>query len=503
MKDLALTEMGAFELAAAIRNKWVSPVEVVRAHQTRLREVNPSLNAMVEERFEPALDEARQAEARVMSGGDLPPLLGVPFSVKEAIALKGAPFTSGSLVRRGVRAERDATVVSRLRSAGAIPLGVTNISEMCMWMESDNLVYGRTGNPYDPGRTCGGSSGGEGAVVGAGGVPFGVGADVGGSIRLPSFFCGVFGHKPTGGLVPTTGHYPAPRAGARRIVTCGPICRRADDLMPLLRLMAGPDGADLSVLTDFEWIDCNSVTIRNMPILLCERLGGPVSSVEEELVESVHRAAAALERRGARLKSWTNKRTRQAFGIWAAAMSSAGEESFHALIGEGKPPNLINEWFSLIRGNPRHTLPALGLATLEKVVARLPSRGVGALIDQGKSLRREIEASLGNDGLLILPPYPRTAPLHHRAMLRPFDWVYTALWNALELPVTQVPVGLSRENVPLGVQLVASRRMDHVAIAGAQLLEKELGGWVPPSRMTRNRTEDQAISGLQGSGVKE
>src|SRR5207237_4863970 len=125
-----------------------------------------------------------------------------------------------------------------------IPLGVTNTSELTLWIESSNRVYGRTSNPYDARRTAGGSSGGEGAAVGSGGSPFGVAADIAGSIRIPAFFCGVFGHKPSPGVGPNTGLYPPTPGEAARMLQTGPLARRAEDLMPLLRLMAGPDGVD-------------------------------------------------------------------------------------------------------------------------------------------------------------------------------------------------------------------------------------------------------------------
>src|SRR5262249_8717417 len=152
--------------------------------------------------------------------------------------------TGGLYARRGKPATRDATAVKRLRAAGAIPLGVTNVSELCMWMESANTVYGRTSNPYDLARTPGGRSGGEGAIVGAGASPVGLGSDVGGSIRMPAFFCGVFGHKPTGGLIPNTGQFPIAENDALRYLTTGPLCRRAEDLWPIVRTLAGPDGED-------------------------------------------------------------------------------------------------------------------------------------------------------------------------------------------------------------------------------------------------------------------
>lgn len=175
----------------------------------------PPLSAAVAWREAEALAEAAAADARLAAARadapsstapPLPPFLGVPCSVKESIAVAGCRLTSGLASRRDAPpSAADATAVGRLRAAGLIPICSTNVSELCMWLESSNTVYGRTDNAYDPHRGVGGSSGGEGALLSAGGAPVGVGADVGGSIRIPAAFNGVFGHKPTGGLIPNTG----------------------------------------------------------------------------------------------------------------------------------------------------------------------------------------------------------------------------------------------------------------------------------------------------------
>jgi fatty acid amide hydrolase 2 len=208
-------------LARLIRERGALSVEIVEAHARRVREVNPRVNAMVANRFDLARAEARAADLRVAreDPASLPPLLGVPCTVKECFALTGMPNTGGLPSRVGHPATRDATAVARLRAAGAIPLGVTNISELCLWMEASNPNYGRTNCAYDPGRTSGGSSGGEGALIGSAASPFGVGSDIGGSIRMPAFFNGVFGHKPSGGLVPNTGQFPCTEHGLVRVLT--------------------------------------------------------------------------------------------------------------------------------------------------------------------------------------------------------------------------------------------------------------------------------------------
>src|SRR3954454_12634732 len=236
---MSLTDRSAVGLAAAIRSGEVSSREVVEAHADLLRPVNPRLNAVVCSRIDAALADADDADARVAAGGALPPLLGVPCTVKESIAFAGMPNCAGVVARREVRASGTAPVVQRVLDAGAIPLGVTNTSEMCMWIETENRVYGRTHNAHDPRRTAGGSSGGEGAVVGSGISPFGLGSVLLGAIRCPALFNGVFGHKPSLGLVPTTGAWPPCHGATARLMVSGPPARRAEALMPLLRIIAG------------------------------------------------------------------------------------------------------------------------------------------------------------------------------------------------------------------------------------------------------------------------
>ena len=250
--DNELLRLSARSLADRIRRRAVNSEQVVRAFTQRILEVNRELNAVVFDFFQEALEEARRVDSMLDSGkapsAEKAPLLGVPFTVKECFAVKGAPNTAGLVRRRTVIADESSTVVRRLCAAGGIVLAVTNVSELCLWFECYNRVYGRTGNPYDLGRTCGGSSGGEAAVVAAAGSPFGVGSDIGGSIRMPSFFCGVFGHKASAGLVPNDGQYPAAvGARGRKMLTTGPICRFSEDLELLLKLMASEENMEESV----------------------------------------------------------------------------------------------------------------------------------------------------------------------------------------------------------------------------------------------------------------
>lgn len=480
-----LLTLSGLELARRIRAQQVTSRAVVEAHIARIEAVNPTINAVVARRYAEARREADAADARIAAahaGGaaalaSLPPYLGVPCTIKEQFALTGMPNSSGLVARRDVIATGDATTVARLRAAGAIPLGVTNVSELCMWYESNNRVYGRTNNPYDPSRIVGGSSGGEGAIIGAGGSPFGLGSDVGGSIRMPAFFNGVFGHKPTGGLVPGSGQYPCAKNEAARIVATGPLARRAEDLWPLLKLLAGPDGLDEGA-TEMTLGDPEGVRIDRLTVLDVEDNG--INPVHPELRAAQQRVVDVLARGGARVRRLRFPSLRRSFEIWSATLAAADGQSFSVLLGNGRPTRGARElakW--AVRRSP-HTLPAIGLAMLERVNHLVPARAARA-VELGRALRNEILDAIGDDGVMLYPSYVSPAPRHYRPLWPPFNFVYTAIVNAMELPATQVPLGLGRAGLPLGVQVIAAPARDHVSVAVAVELERAFGGWVPPA----------------------
>lgn len=470
-----LRRASASQLAAWIKTGAVSARDTVAAHIDHARRVNPRLNAIVHPRFGAAIAEAEAVDAARDAGQTLPPLAGVPCTIKESFALTGCPHTGGHLARRGHVATCDAASVARLRAAGAIPLGVTNTSELCMWMESDNPVYGRSNNPYDPRRIVGGSSGGEGAIVGAGASPFGLGSDIGGSIRLPAFFNGVFGHKPSGGLVPSTGQYPKPEGDAGRLLGTGPLARRAEDLMPVLRILAGSDGED-PCCEDHPLGDPSTVDLAGMRVILTPSAWRRIS---RPLQRSLRDAADALERRGARVEEHTVPRLRKALFIWSARMTAASTQSFGELLTGGDELRLMPELLRWVRRRSPHTIPSLSLVAIERLANRLPD-GLEKALQTGVELRAEMIELLGG-GIWLHPPYTRTAPRHLSPLATPMDFVNTAVVNALELPATQVPMGLDRRGLPLGVQVIGAPLADHVTIAVAQALEAGFGGWRPPN----------------------
>jgi fatty acid amide hydrolase 2 len=485
-----LLAVSGVELARRIRTREVTSRAVVEAHIARVESVNPTINAVVARRYDQARAEADAADARIVAAlaraaaGDasavssLPPYLGVPCTIKECFALTGMPQSSGLVARKDIVAAEDAVTVARLRAAGAIPLGVTNVSELCMWYETNNRVYGRTNNPYDATRIVGGSSGGEGAIIGAGGSPFGLGSDVGGSIRMPAFFNGVFGHKPTGGLVPGSGQYPAAHGESTRIVATGPLCRRAEDLWPLLQILAGPDGVDEGA-TAMTLGDPAAVRLDRLTVVDVEDNG--LNPVHPELKAAQERVAEVLAQAGARIRRVRFASLRHSFDIWSSTLAAADGQSFSVLLGNGRRTRGALELLKwAVRRSP-HTLPAIGLAMLERVNNWAPGRGA-RYVELGRTLRAEILDAIGDDGVLLYPSYVSPAPRHYKPLWPPFNFVYTAIVNVMKLPATQVPLGLGSEGLPLGVQIVAGPARDHLSIAVALELERAFGGWVPPLR---------------------
>jgi fatty acid amide hydrolase 2 len=475
---LPITRRSAVSLAASIRRRELSAAEVVEAHIARLRDAGPALNAIAADRFEVARHEATVVDEQIresLPDAVLAPLLGVPFTVKESIAVAGMPQAAGIMARQGFRTERNAPTVQRLEDAGAIVLGVTNTSELTLWIESSNRLYGRTGNPYDPRRTAGGSSGGEGAAVGSGGSPFGIGSDIGGSIRIPALFCGVFGHKPSAGLVPNSGMYPPSSEANGRLLGVGPITRRGEDLMPVLRAIAGPDGED-PVAQSLELGDPAAVSLAGLRVVLPEDTS--VRSVDSALHDARERAAGALAAAGAALERVSLRSWRGAVLPFLTALSGGAAESTSEMLATAGAEPLGPG--RLLAGRGPHTLPTR-LVLLSELLPQNPdSRQAKRLLDRARELGDELREVIG-DGVLLHTAFRRPAPRHGGTVGRPWLLGPSAVFNLAGVPVTEVPLGLSRTGLPLGVQVAAGLGRDHVSIAVALELERVFGGWTPPS----------------------
>ena len=494
--------------------------EIVNRFIARIEEVNPHIQAIVYTMYDAARATARDVD-RVIAEGlaesdeycvERRPLLGVPFTVKEAFELNGMPNSSGLVARRSVCSNRSAPCVRHLIDAGAIPVAGTNCSELCMWFETSNRLYGRTCNPYDVRRIVGGSSGGEAAIVAAGGSPFGVAADVGGSIRMPAFFNGVFGHKASPGLVSNLGQWPAARENTvgRRLLASGPICHHAEDLPLLVHVMSRQwkycDDDDNQLVNDETCcyddhkiyysgeaddqasapININltkDTVLSHLTVVSVEDDCGYwlTSSVDPNLKAAQLRLCDHLETVGARVRHVTFHRFKYAIPMWLEAMKDMHGPLFATLMGHDKGTiNPFWEFLKWILQLSDHTLPAIGLALLEKLERMQPSRVAEKARQHLKRLRTELLALLDDHSVLLYPSHPLVAPRHNEPLFTPMNYAYTAVFNALGFPVTQCPLGLTKEGLPLGVQVVAAPARDHLTLAVAQEIERKFGGWHPP-----------------------
>lgn len=481
--------MSAVRLAALIRSREKTSTEIVSLFLDQIAKVEPHLNCMAVFRRDKALEEALEADRVTQMFADkrclemLPPLHGVPLIVKECFETPGEPWSAGVVKRKDVLGTNTATAVARMKAAGVIILGKGNTSENCMWIESSNHVYGRSNNPYDTSRTCGGSSGGQAALVSACGAPWALGSDVGGSIRIPAYFNGVFGHKPTGGAVPNTHTWPPCHGHIQRLCQLGPIARHAEDLLVMLRIISGPDGKDTGC-HPVEFGDPATVSLANLQVLYCDEIAGGsvfISRRDPGSIRAEKRAVAALENLGCKVKIVKLPEMKEAFDIWAAIMASSQLVPFRQLTSFGKSHIwVVLEVFKCLFGLSDHTVPALALCVLERVMEWMPKRRQ-RLVELGATLRQKLKNLIGS-GVMVVPSLPLPAPKHNHLLFRVPDVAATCIYNALEFPVTQVPLGLNEGGLPVGVQVVANHNQDHLCIAVAESLEKEFGGWCPPVR---------------------
>ncbi|XP_055348935.1 fatty-acid amide hydrolase 2-A-like isoform X2 [Paramacrobiotus metropolitanus] len=470
----------ATSTARRIRAGEISSYDVTEAYIQRLKHVNPIVNGMVAERFEAARREASELDRRLRSIGfdnldqsefseERQPFLGVPISVKESWMVKGMPFTAGTPARKGILAEEDCEAVRRLRDAGAIILGVTNIPEICMWWETSNKLYGRSNNPYDPNRATGGSSGGEGVIVGAAGSPCGLGSDIGGSIRMPAFFCGVFGHKPTRGLTPLEGKYPPATDESARFATVGPLCRYAEDLAPFCKVLLGPNAKALSLDTE---VDLSKLRVHYLLQIENPFITPVERCIKDAVLKAVMHLTGQFKAQLVPEKDFKSRMVdlRYASDIWKAEVIHNPTHSYAADMVNGKGKlDPVHEFGRLLCGRSEHTLIALYLAWVEQ---HKP--------DPAFRLESEFVKILGDDGILILPTHPHTAPYHNRALAMHMNFIYTSVFNAIGLPSTHVPMGLDKNGLPYGIQVVSNFQQDRLSLAVARQLEKAFGGWRSP-----------------------
>ncbi|HUZ87375.1 MAG TPA: amidase [Candidatus Baltobacterales bacterium] len=415
-------------LARAIRAKKVSSLEVVRAHLEHIHTVNPRLNAVVFATAESALKQARSADRRNTRKNQVGPLHGVPFTAKDIFDTAGLPTTAGLRMLRSNIPDHDATVVARMREAGAILIGKTNCPPGGTGGDSWNALHGGTRNPYDINRSPGASSSGEAAIIAAGGSPLGIGSDSGGSIRMPAHYCGVAALKPTSGLVPSTGGYGLVGGLTDPRSQVGPMARFVSDLIVALPIMAGPDGVDSGVV----------------PVPVATRTAKlkdlRVAWYADDGIAKPTNAVAAAVRAASR------------------ALAEAG-----CIVSEERPPGLVEAH--------QVTLGYWGDRRMSH--ERLYKRWDG--------FRTTMLQFMSRFDIIVTAVAPDVAPLYRAKTVPARDFSYTSPFSLSGNPCVVVRAGSSPEGLPIGVQVVARNWHDDVALRAARRIEQSLGGWRPAS----------------------
>lgn len=453
-----LTFHSATKLAELIRLRDVSPVEIAKAYLRRIDQLNPSLNAIVT--LNPnVLEQANEAEAGLLRGGEIGPLHGVPLTVKDTIETAGLLTTSGSAIRADHIPDTDAPAVARLKAAGAIILGKTNPAEMAMDYTADNPVFGRTSNPHDATRTPGGSSGGEAAAIATCMSPAGLGSDLAGSIRIPAHCCGIVGLKPGTGRVPGGGQFP-PSAGPYSLGSViGPMARHVSDLHLLFNVLAGnaPQLSPVEGLRD------------QRPLLRGQRVAwyadDGVIPVTPETREAVASAARALSDAGMVIEERKPPGVEQALDLWLKLFSRASVVQLRDVYRgqEEKAGSFVSWRLRTADDNPPQTLDDYIKGWLER------DRSRAELIEWM------------NTTPLLIAPVGATPAFEHDARkvtvagktfstFRAFS--YSQAFNVFDLPSVSVPAGRSPEGLPIGVQIVGRPHEEEAVLAAALIVEE-------------------------------
>jgi len=468
-----LTLLPAVTMVQQIREGKLSLVELADAHLAKIERLNSKLNAFVHVDPDRARREARAAEGAVREGRKLGALHGVPISIKSSVAVEGFRCESGTRLRAGFIATEDAPLVSRLRSAGAIVLGVTNAPELLMAWETDNLLYGRTNSPWDLERTPGGSSGGEAAAIAAGMSAGGVGSDGGGSIRVPAHFSGICGLKPTPGRIPSTGHFPESSGPFALIGVVGPMARTVADLRALFEVMQGPDEGDsCAAPVPLRWP--NDSEIRNLRIGYFEDDGR--TPVTAETRAAVQTAAHALRSAGFQVEPFRPQGLEEARKLWKKFFVKVAAILISPMFRgrEHDQSSILKQFLAWSAAEPELT----GQSLLDAWIGRDGARA--RFLEQ---MRRYPILLCPAAAIPAFRHGERSWHIEGQTVGYLDAWSYTEWFNLLGNPAAVVPVGQSSEGLPIGVQIVGRPWEEEWVLALAASLENECKAWkAPPIR---------------------
>ena len=479
------TYASAATLAAALDSGEVSAVELTRDAIDRIEAIDGAINAVCVKTYESALESAAQADAR-RAGGERGPLLGVPMTIKESFNLAGTPTTWGFPDARDFRPEEDALIVARVKAAGAVILGKTNVPLALGDWQSYNEIYGVTNNPFDLARTPGGSSGGSSAALAAGLGALSLGSDIGGSLRVPAHFCGIFAHKPTHSLVPPRGQtspFMPALPGSVDLSVVGPMARSAEDLETLLDIIAGPDPLDDGVGYRLALPPARLGSLAQARVLVLTE--HPLAPSDEAIATALDQLSAGLEKAGARVArtSALLPDLSATAGLYVRLLYAA----FTARMPEAAIADLV--------------AAARGLDPDDRTLVADQARGATLshrqwIAENGarQRLRAVWRALFREFDALICPVTPTAAfphdftPNQNARQMKvngaPRAYFENVLWPGVAtlpgLPATAFPLGRTADGLPIGAQIVGPWLEDRTTLALARLIEREFGGFTPP-----------------------
>uniref|UniRef100_A0A0N5BAZ5 Amidase domain-containing protein n=1 Tax=Strongyloides papillosus TaxID=174720 RepID=A0A0N5BAZ5_STREA len=482
----------ATKCAQMIRDKEITSYELVKAYIDRQKEVNPFINAVVLERYEDALKDAKSIDEYLEKIKpytkeyykivDEKPLLGVPFTLKNSIKCEEFPPIAGIVCRNHNETKADIMCkgVERLKNAGGILLASTNVPELCMWIETNNKVWGRTNNPYDTRRSPGGSSGGEGAIISAGGSLFGVGSDIAGSIRIPACHCGIFGYKNTPKSIDVRGHLPEPDEKIMNMVAQAPMARYACDLKLISKIYMSEEER-VSLRMDEE-VDINSLNfyyIEDFSFMEAQPM-------TKDCLQGVHSVVKMLEDFNKVPVNLYFDEFKYSNVLWQATLQYytddqvTGASGYMNNFSKTKVPFLQEALKNMFCLQSNHDLGVmLWLYEFENLRFLNPQLKKKYL-DMRDKLMKKINDILGDNGILIVPAYPTVAPPHNHQLFLRMDKSYTEIFNVLGLPVITCPIFLNSSGIPVCVQIAAGKNQDRLLFSFAEVIEKKFGGWREP-----------------------
>lgn len=453
-----LTSKSATALLQLIKTRTAASVEIVEAHLRRIEQRNPALNAIVTIAPD-VLDRARELDAELVHGKVRGPLHGLPITVKDTIDTANIRTTRGSRLFVDNEPTRDAAVVERLRAAGAIVLGKTNVPEMAIPYETDNLVFGRTNNPHDVSRTPGGSSGGEAAAIAANSSPAGIGSDLSGSIRVPAHFCGIAGLKTTPGLVPMQGHLPPAVSTLSFGAVIGPMARHVDDLALLFAVMADKPAAE----SREQERDLTGIRVA------CFADDG-VTQVEDDIARALERAERIFENAGLELIKERPPSMADGSRLWIELFSEAAKRQIRELY-HGHEDKAGPDVSTVLQTDREDSFE-------ERVVF---AEMLAAAVVERERLRERLLRWMRNTPLVLAPVSATVAFAHGaprvevkgRSISIFRSCAYSHAANVFGLPAAVVPLTRTTAGLPIGVQVIGRPAEDWRVLAAAAILERE------------------------------